>query len=101
MTVKKDAKIQVLEVLDPVSTVAAKTIHPAHRLHDLSSRRIGLYSNTKSGADVGLEEVARLLEGRFQNLKFEKFSYSYPHGRDALEKVAKSGCDAIISASAD
>lgn len=98
---QKDAKVEVLEVLDPVATVAAKTIHPAPRLRDLSGRQIGLYSNTKPGADVGLEEVARLLEGKFQNLKFERFYHGAPHGVDALEKVAKSGCDAIISATAD
>lgn len=91
----------ILEVLDPVAPGAAKTVKPAARLKDLNGRKIGLYWNTKPGGDAGLEEIARLLEQKYQNLKFEKFYYRFPAPRPILDKVAKSGVDAIISASAD
>ncbi|MBI2906679.1 MAG: hypothetical protein HYX92_03365 [Chloroflexi bacterium] len=101
MTIRQDTGVRVLEVLDPVAAIAAKTVRPAPRLRDLSGRKIGLYSNTKPGADVGLEEVARMLQTRFQGLKFEKFSYIYPHGNDIIDKMAQSGCEGIVSATAD
>lgn len=75
MTIQKEAEVGVLEVLDPVAAVAAKTIQPAPRLRDLNGRKIGLFWNTKPRGDIGLEEAARLLEGKFQNLSFEKFRY--------------------------
>lgn len=98
---QKDAKVATLEVLDPVAVIAPETFPSAPRLRDLSGHKIGLYSNTKPGADGGLEEVARLLEGKFQGVKFEKFGQSHPHGFELLEKITKSGCQAIISATAD
>lgn len=101
MTSEGENKAGVLEVLDPVAAVAAKAVSPARRLSDLSGRKIGLYSNNKPGADVVLAEIAKLLGAKFHNLKFENFCHSYPHGNDILENMAKSGCDAIISASAD
>ncbi|MBI2909210.1 MAG: hypothetical protein HYX92_16315 [Chloroflexi bacterium] len=101
MTIQEATNLGVLEVMDPVAPVAAKTFPPAPRLRDLSGRKIGLYSNHKTGADIGLEEIARLLESKYQDVKFEKLSGGYPHGPDVLEKVAQRGCDAIIGASAD
>ncbi len=101
MTLQMEASVGALEVLDPVATLAAKTVPPAPRLADLNGRKIGLWSNTKPGATAGLEEVVRLLEAKFKGLTFERFGYGAPHGVDALETVVKSGCDAIISATAD
>ncbi|MBI2910266.1 MAG: hypothetical protein HYX92_21700 [Chloroflexi bacterium] len=101
MTFRGNAGEGILEVLGPVALVGSKAIRPASRLGVLSGCKIGLYWNTKPGGDLGLEEVARLLEERFQDLKFERFSCGHPHGKEILEKVAKSGCDAIIGATAD
>lgn len=101
MSARQDARLGSLEVLDPVAAIAAKTAPAAPRLRDLSGPKIGLYSNTKPGADGGLDEVARLLGEKFQNLTFEKFGQSHPHGLELLEKIAKSGCEAIISSTAD
>lgn len=90
-----------IEVLDPVALTATKTVKSAARIKDLTGKRIGLYWNTKPGGDAGLEEIARLLEGQFQNLKFEKFYYRFPAPKHILDKVAGSGVDALISATAD
>ncbi|MBI2910078.1 MAG: hypothetical protein HYX92_20750 [Chloroflexi bacterium] len=101
MTIQQENRIETLEVLDPVAPVVAKTIPPARRLRDLNGRKIGLYSNTKPGADDAVAEAARLLQARFQNLSFETFWSKPPHEPGFLEKAAQSGCDAIIASTAD
>lgn len=101
MALAKDIKKTVLEVLDPVATVAKKDVQPARRLPDLNGRKIGLYWNTKPGGNVGLEEAARLVGQKYQNVVFEKFYNRYPVSTAILDGVSKSGCDAIISATGD
>lgn len=97
----QDGSNGVLDVLDPVAVVAAKTVTPAPRLPNLEGRKIGLYWNTKPGGNIGLEEAAKLLGEKYENISFEKFYYRYPVGKAVLEQVKKSGCDAIIGSTAD
>lgn len=100
MTITNE-RVGNLEVLDPVAAIAAKSAPLAARLLDLNGRKIGLWSNAKPGADIALEEARRLLEERFQNLKFEKFHHNHPHTVEVVEEAAKTGCDAIIGSTAD
>ncbi|MBI2909266.1 MAG: hypothetical protein HYX92_16600 [Chloroflexi bacterium] len=101
MTLAEDTRVESLEVLDPVAPIAKNHVPPAPRISDLSGRKIGLYWNTKAGGDIGLEEAARLLSTRFQDLKFEKFTYNNPAPKGAVEKVVQAGPDAIIGATGD
>ncbi|MBI2907159.1 MAG: hypothetical protein HYX92_05825 [Chloroflexi bacterium] len=101
MATREDVRVGSLEVLDPVAPIAAKTTPMAARLRDLTGHTIGLWSNAKPGADVALDEVARLLADKFKDVKFVRFHENHPHGMDVLERAAKAGCDAIISSTAD
>ncbi|MBI2906430.1 MAG: hypothetical protein HYX92_02110 [Chloroflexi bacterium] len=101
MALAREAAKAVLEVLDPVSTVAKKNVPPAHRLSDLNGRKIGLYWNTKPGGNIGLEEAARLIGQRYEDVSFQKFYNRYPVSKAILDSVSRSGCDAIISATGD
>lgn len=101
MTLAKDTRAELLEVLDPVAPIAKTTVLAAPRLSDLSGRKIGLYWNTKAGGDVGLDQAARLLGARFENLKFEKFTYNNPAPKGAVDKVVQRRPDAIIGATGD
>lgn len=101
MTLRKDREVVELEVLDPVAGTAAKAVEPAPRLSGLAGRKIGLYWNTKPGGNLGLEAAGSLLAEKYQNFRFEKFYYRYPTSKAVIDTVVKSGCDAIISATAD
>ncbi|MBI2909276.1 MAG: hypothetical protein HYX92_16650 [Chloroflexi bacterium] len=100
MAIRNETRVAV-EVHDPVAPTAAKTVKSAKRVPDLRGKKIGLYWNTKPGGDAGLEEIARLTEAKYEGVKFKKFYHRFPAPKHVLEKVAQSGVDGIISATAD
>ena len=90
----------VLEVLSPVAKIAEGKLAPASRTTDLTGKTIGLYWNQKPDGDINLSAVARLLESRFQNLRFKWFVYPFPTASDDLAEVVNAGVDAVVGTSA-
>ena len=94
---------QVTTVLHPAAEHTVHRLGLAARLPDLHGATVGLIDNHKRNADVYLEELARLLRGRYgvsRIINYRKASQSIPAPPEVLDDLA-SRCDAIVHAVAD
>jgi hypothetical protein len=92
---------ETLQVLNPVAQVDVEKVTVAGRVTVLTGKKIGLCSNRKPGSATALNRIAELLSGQFTGLTFERFDFPTQFPPEAIPQMADSGCDAIISASAD
>jgi len=60
-----------LEVFNPVARSAEVHVDPAPRLATINDKRIGLYWNMKTGGNVALDQVSKLLSKRYPSATFE------------------------------
>jgi len=87
------------EVLNPNAEREMVAGTPAPRLPTLSGKKIGLFANGKPGAEVVLDSVMRLLQGKFDNTRFEMFPLFLNVGEENIRKMA--ACDAVVAAIGD
>ena len=87
------------EVLNPNAEREVVIATPAPRLPTLSGKKVGLFSNGKPGADVVLDSVMTLLQGKFDNIQFERFPLFLSVGEENIRKMAE--CDAVVAAIGD
>ncbi len=94
-----------IEVVSPVANaLPPKALTPASRPDSLDGKTICLWWNSKSRGDVALTTVTEILERRFKNVNFVRFSQQYDHGRNFPERYAevrKSGAVVAIATTAD
>ena len=99
MTITSD----VVTVCHPAAEDVAEPQRLAPRLSSLQGRTVGLIDNHKRNANVYLEELGRLLQGRYgvtEVVTYRKISQSMPTPNEVLDQLART-CDAIIHAVAD
>ena len=98
-----------MATIDILSPVAAKytglTVRPAQRLDTLDGKTIGLYWNQKSGGDVALARISELIQQRFPEVRFKKYTGSIGWGRtvasdEDIERIAAE-CEGVIGTTAD
>ncbi len=90
-----------LEVKNPVAEVDVKQVGQARRLTQLAGKKIGLCSNRKPGANWTLDSVAQLLGERHEDIRFERFDFTFPFSLAAIERMSESNCDGFIGTNAD
>ena len=88
------------EVLNPLAEYETPVFALSPRLTDLNGKTVGLYWNGKSNGNVLLEEVGKLLEERFKDIKIIKFWLHISVGADNQKRMAEQ-CDAVIAAQGD
>jgi len=96
---KQDDNVE-WEVLNPLAEYETPVFAPSPRLTDLNGKTVGLYWNGKSNGNVLLEEIGKLLEERFKNIKIIKYWLHISVGADNQKRMAEQ-CDAVISAQGD
>ncbi len=101
MVPTREARNEVLEVLNPVASIAPARHTLSARLGDLRNKKIGLLWNLKPGGDHLASGLAESLGKQFAGMQFEIFKYDYPVKPANLQKVIKSGCDAIVGLTGD
>ncbi|MBW1698983.1 MAG: hypothetical protein JRH18_00805 [Deltaproteobacteria bacterium] len=94
-----------LEVLNPVALAEEKSIPPAARVKDLAGKRVGLYWNMKSGGDLALDRVEKLLKERFPGITAKRYigsvGFMMRHlTPDDAEKIAGQ-CDVVVGTTND
>ena len=93
-----------VDVLNPVAEAVSAKIELAPRSTDLREKTIGLYMNSKKGADITLDRVAELLSLKYDGLKFKYFSGSQGLLRSVTtedaDRIARES-DAVIAAIGD
>ncbi len=87
------------EMLDPTGTAAVSDdARLAPRSHELHGKTLGLLNNTKPNSAVLLEQIAELLQERFEVgevLEFAKASFAVPADDALLGRIAER-CDYAI-----
>jgi len=90
-------------LVDPTTQPLASSFSLAPRLLDLRGKRIGLIDDSKTNAKELLEELAALLEDRYETtvaMYHRKPSASKPADPKAVDRMADE-CDAAIVAVGD
>ena len=94
-----------IEVISPVANaLPPKAITPVPRPDSLDGKTICLWWNCKARGDVALTAIAEILERRFKNVNFVRFSQQYDHGRNFPERydeVKKSGSVVAVATTGD
>jgi hypothetical protein len=94
-----------IEVISPVANaLPPKAITAVARPGSLDGKTICLWWNCKARGDVALTTIAEILERRFKNVNFVRFSQQYDHARNFPERydeVKKSGSVVAIATTAD
>ena len=91
------------KLVDPTTQPVAASFNVAPRLLDLRGKRIGLIDDSKTNAKELLEDLAVLLEDRFETtvaMYHRKPSASKPADPQVLERMARE-CDGAIVAVGD
>ena len=91
------------KLVDPTTQPLAASFSVAPRLLDLRGKRIGLIDDSKTNAKELLEDLAALLEDRFETtvaMYHRKPSASKPADPQVLERMARE-CDGAIVAVGD
>ena len=85
-----------LEVLNPRGELPARVIHaPARRLAELDNCKIGLYWNSKAGAEHFMDALENLLTNRYASVTILRFEGMLDVGEFSAEMLAKQ-VDAFV-----
>jgi hypothetical protein len=98
-----------MDVMNPVADTVRYEVSPASRPASLRGKTVGLVWNLKSGGDVALEHIAKLLNQRFEGMRFRRFDGAFGGYRVALVNQLKQGeaddiareCDLVVGTTAD
>jgi predicted GTPase len=97
------AKNGAYELVDPTTQPLVASFSVAPRLLDIRGKRIGLIDDSKTNAKELLEDLATILEDRYETsvaLYHRKPSASKPADPQIVEQLAKE-CDGAIVAVGD
>ena len=92
-----------IELLSPVTLVAANVVPLAKRVPTLEGRVVGLLNNSKSGTRPFLDRVEELLRrehGVSRIIRYDKKAAALPVPDEMLEAAARE-CDVVINGIAD
>jgi len=101
LTVKEG--IMALQIYDPTTEVAARSIAYAPRPKSLKGLRVGLVDNTKRNSDQLLSRIGNLLErdyGAKAHVMRRKHSAGAAPHAEIIEEF-KAGCDVIVAGVGD
>jgi hypothetical protein len=98
-----------MDVMSPIAEMVQYQVSPASRPANLRGKMVGLVWNMKSGGDVALEHIAKLLGERFEAMRFRRFDGAFGGYRVGLVDQLKLGeaddiareCDVIVGTTAD
>lgn len=93
---------QRTKILDPRGDVSNENHQLADRLEDLSGTTVGFLNNSKTNADVFLEELSNVLREEYgvENVEFRrKDNASIPAG--PIASTLHETCDAVVNAYGD
>ena len=93
----------VYELVDPTTQPLVASFSVAPRLMDIRGKRIGLIDDSKTNAKELLEDLASILEDRFETsvaMYHRKPSASKPADPQVVDQMAKE-CDGAIVAVGD
>jgi hypothetical protein len=93
----------MIEVLDPTSEPASRTIEYAPRPRSLEGKRVGLVENTKLNSDRLLEKIGQILKAEYgaaETRLWRKRNASVPAHEEIIEELRQS-CDVMVAGIGD
>jgi hypothetical protein len=92
-----------MELVDPTTGAATRTIAYAPRPQALAGKRIALIENTKFNSDRLLEKIGQILKSEYgaaEARMWRKKNASVPAHQEIIEEVRKT-CDVMVAGIGD
>lgn len=100
--INRDPDGSTTTVLDPRGSPSAETRPLADRLETLEDATVGLLDNSKTNADVLLDEVGRVLKSEYGVAEIvSKRKAKSPTPADDIAAQLHASCDAVVNAYGD
>ncbi len=89
-----------IELMNPCGEFAHEEAPLSARPGLAEGSTVGLFHNSKKNADMVLEDIARLLDQRYDGLKFARFAKDASNPADFTSAFLEQ-CDVVVAALAD